>query len=214
MKSKLKDLTGLKFNRLTVVKRYNNIGEGVVLWICQCECGNISRVASWCLRKGLTKSCGCYAVEQHHKTKYKDNTIYKSREYAAWSNMKTRCYNPNASRFFNHGGRGIKVCDRWLNSFENFIKDMGYAPTCKHTLDRYPNNDGNYEKSNCRWATHKEQCGNRRTNKIIEHDGMSMNLCDWAVKLKINPQSLTDYIKRNGVEKAIPHYTKKLLIRT
>lgn len=212
MKSKLKNLIGQRFNRLTVLERYSAIGCRVVLWVCKCDCGNIARVASWDLRNSKTKSCGCYSRERQRKTKYKDNSYYKSREYTAWINMKTRCYNPKASKFANHGGRGIKVCDRWLNSFHNFIEDMGFAPTDKHTIDRFPNNDGDYEKNNCRWATNKEQSNNRRNNRVIEHNGISMNLCDWAIKFNINKQSFSDYIKRNGVEKAILHYTNKLLI--
>jgi len=88
-----------------------------------------------------------------------------SPEYGAWAEMIQRCTNPKQKRYADYGGRGIHVCERWLNGFENFLADMGRRPTSEHSIDRYPNNDGNYEKTNCRWATRLEQAANKRVRK-------------------------------------------------
>jgi hypothetical protein len=101
------------------------------------------------------------------------------RSYRTWYNMISRCKNKNNSSYKNYGGRGIKVCDRWLQSFENFYKDMGYPPTIKHTIDRI-NNDGNYEPSNCRWATHKIQQNNKSNNRFLTIDGITKTIGNWA----------------------------------
>jgi len=205
---KLIDLSGKIINRMTVLRMSEKSGK-IIKWTCMCECGNIRDVASYELRTGKTKSCGCYQRDKAKICKYSDRDIYHSKEYSAWVNMKTRCYNKNATRFLNHGGRGIKVCDRWLNSFENFLSDMGKKPSNKHSIDRI-NNDGNYELSNCRWATQKEQSSNRRTNRFIEYNGKILTLTDWAISLGTTNSLLGEYIKRNGVENAMIHYTMRL----
>ncbi|TWA32951.1 hypothetical protein FB007_10931 [Sinorhizobium medicae] len=93
-------------------------------------------------------------------------------EYRTWANMIARCTNPRASHFDRYGGRGIKVCERW-NSFENFLADMGSRPSLRHSLDRWPDVHGNYESGNCRWATHREQCRNRSSNRaVVRDDGL------------------------------------------
>lgn len=104
-----------------------------------------------------------------------------SKEYNSWLSMKARCYNPNHEHFHFYGGRGIKICDRWLNSFENFLSDMGTAPSPTHSIDRI-DNDGNYEQSNCRWLTHKEQCNNRRNNIYFTMDGITKTLAEWCTE--------------------------------
>lgn len=103
----------------------------------------------------------------------------RNKEYTAWQHMKSRCLNPNTKNYSNYGGRGIKVCDRWLK-FENFYLDIGDAPSPKHSLDRYPDVNGNYEPSNCRWATDKEQQRNRRDNLIIKLGNVEKPMCEWA----------------------------------
>src|SRR5690242_10945292 len=102
-----------------------------------------------------------------------------TKEYQAWGHMKRRCYNENTPQFCDYGGRGIVVCDAWLNSYETFLKDMGRAPSPKHTLDRI-DNDGNYEPSNCRWATRFEQNVNRRNNVLITLNGEVKTLQEWC----------------------------------
>jgi hypothetical protein len=93
--------------------------------------------------------------------------------------MIRRCTNPDSTGYARYGGRGITVCDRWRESFANFLADMGPKPTPRHTIDRI-NNDGNYEPGNCRWATGKEQCRNTRRNRYIEHDGRRMTQVEWC----------------------------------
>jgi hypothetical protein len=117
-------------------------------------------------------------------------------EYRAWQTMRLRCTVPTNSRYADYGGRGIKVCERWLNSVEAFIADMGPKPSPKHELDRYPDNDGNYEPGNCRWATRSENDRNRRSNRMIECDGEALTLAAWAELSGVNAVTIADRIDR------------------
>jgi len=134
-----------------------------------------------------------------------------SSEYRIWHNMRTRCRNPKSPNFHRYGGRGISVCARW-NRFANFFEDMGPRPSSEHSLDRYPNNDGNYEPGNCRWATRDEQNRNKLGNRYVEFCGRRMIVSDWARELGIGPVCLSDRLNRGwSVEKA---FTKPVQIRT
>jgi hypothetical protein len=205
----LPTLVGRKFGKLTVLS-FSHTEKQKRFWNCECKCGNVVQKYTNTLTNGRTKSCGCLLGEVLRKrnTTHGQTIGKPSSEYLAWQCMFARCYNPNTKRFKNHGGRGIKVCKRWYK-FENFFEDMGNKPTPLHSLDRYPDNDGNYTKSNCRWATQKQQCSNRRSNMFIEFDGKNMIQADWAALLNISPSSLCVYIKKYGVEKAMLHYAKK-----
>jgi hypothetical protein len=160
---RLLDLTGKVFERLTVLERHpvNTKSSGGARWVCQCECGNITVVAGNDLRKGTTKSCGCW---------HKDNPYTKhghvvdgklSPEYEAWLGMKRRCSYPGATGYKYYGGRGIKVC---FNSFESFFADVGPRTSPEHSIDRI-NVNGNYEPGNVRWSTRSEQQQNKRPFK-------------------------------------------------
>jgi hypothetical protein len=133
-------------------------GETKRRFRCICDCGNIRSVNLTGLRNGSIKSCGCKEIIYPHKTHGNTNSV----EYRTWADMKSRCYNTKVKNYKNYGGRGIIVCDRWLNSFQNFLEDMGKRPD-GYTIDRI-NVDGNYEPNNVRWATWKEQQNNRRNN--------------------------------------------------
>ena len=151
------ELSGVKFNRLRVVsKAYTNKHRKVV-WECLCDCGNTSFVTTRELKSGHTKSCGCLKKEriinQSQKGFHQKNN---KAEYNSYSSMKNRCYNSNCPHYDRYGGRGISVCDEWFESFETFLNDMGKRPSLEHTLDRIDVN-GNYEPSNCRWATDQQQ---------------------------------------------------------
>lgn len=115
-------------------------------------------------------------------------------EYSAWSKMIRRCVDPKDAAFRNYGGRGIKVCKKWLNSFENFLADMGPRPSAEHSIDRI-DNDGNYEPGNCRWATRMQQNGNQRTNVQLTFDGLTMHMAAWAHHLGIKKSTLHWRIK-------------------
>ncbi len=119
-------------------------------------------------------------------------------EFIAWANMLDRCYNPNKPNYKDYGGRGIMVCERWGDSFENFLSDMGLRPSDKHSLDRFPNNDGNYEPSNCRWATRPQQQANTTRNVILSHNGKSMNIKEWSKETGI-AQSVIAYRIKSGL---------------
>lgn len=168
------DETGNKYNYLTVLERDFSLEaarrpRAKTFWKCKCDCGNITIVSAYELRKGLTKSCGCLRKKnasqlyvKHGLSRFPDGTIRP--EFNAWVGIKTRCYNKNRPEYKRYGGRGIKVCDRWKDSFENFLEDMGERPSPRHSIDRI-DVDGDYEPSNCRWATDEMQSRNQRLRK-------------------------------------------------
>jgi len=171
------DLTGQNFGRLRVNSYAGRISANNQ-WNCTCDCGALCRVAGGNLRSGHTLSCGCLhreassaAAKTHGRT--------KSAEYRTWAAMKSRCQDPSASSFQNYGQRGITVCSRWNNSFEMFLGDMGPRPSKNHSIDRRDVN-GNYEPTNCRWATAKEQANNKRNNRWLTINGKTRTLQQWA----------------------------------
>jgi hypothetical protein len=162
-------LIGKTFGQLTVL-RFAQILRQKSTWWCLCKCGKRLVVRGDALVTGNTTTCGCSANEIGEKANaFKHGHSYGKRqkptsEYNSWLAMKARCYDLKNNRYNNYGGRGIRVCTRWLNSFTNFLADMGEKPEPKqsYSIDRYPNKNGNYEPSNCRWATDSQQMRNRR----------------------------------------------------
>ena len=151
------NLIGKKFNNLTIIESAPKRGNSKQLfWKCKCDCGNETIVCSFDIRLGKTKTCGCQQWKKTHG-------MSDSSEYTTWAGMLQRCNNPNKTEYAYYGGRGIKVCDRWQgeDGFIHFFEDMGLKPSIEHSLDRKEVN-GNYEPSNCRWATPLEQWLNRR----------------------------------------------------
>lgn len=156
-----KEIIGKQFERLTV-KEFAYKKNGHNHWICLCICGNNCIAATHILKSKKQKSCGCLKDELA-KARATKHGQYKTPEYSCWSGIMTRTHWKSALSFSRYAGRGIKICDRWLK-FENFLEDMGKKPSKNHSIDRI-DNDGNYEPSNCRWATAKQQANNRSTNK-------------------------------------------------
>ena len=194
------DLIDLRFGRLIVVKIADQDMCGNYKWRCQCDCGRIVVVVGYSLRRGMTKSCGCLNIDRLTKHGH-NSTTKKTTTYRSWQNMRTRCLNPNSPAYKDYGGRGITIGQRW-EKFENFLEDMGEAPTGLQ-LDRINNNKG-YYKENCRWATSKQNNRNRRSNHLITHNGQTQCLTAWAEEFNINRSTLWDRLRQGwSTEKAL-----------
>lgn len=215
MKNKWLDIAGKVFGRLTVLKDAGSDKNGTRLWMCECICGVTKVISGNSLRKGNTKSCGCFHSEQILKsiTTHGQAGVKNKRtsEYCIWTEMKYRCVNPNHKYYKNYGGRGIKVCERWLgeNGFSNFLYDMGKKPSKNHSIDRFPNNDGNYEPSNCRWATSLQQNRNTRFNRWIEYNGENKIISEWANILHVDASNISRRLKTDSFESVYNFYKNK-----
>lgn len=174
--AKLINLVGKTFGRLNVISISHREGTKIY-WNCLCACGNVVCVRSQSLHQGRTQSCGCLhldIVTKHGNTGIKEHKI--------WMSIKNRCLNPKDKSFKDYGGRGITVCDRWINSYNNFFEDMGACPSVNHSIDRIKNNEG-YGPDNCKWSTRTEQANNRRSNVTIYRNGETKTLTQWCREL-------------------------------
>lgn len=175
------NLVGERFDRLLVTGTAEPFirpnGKVRHRWKCRCDCGSDVEVRGEDLRSGNSRSCGCIQREKA-RDRFLTHGMTRSAVYRVWSQMKRRCLNPDDASFCKYGARGIMVCDRWQNSFEAFLDDMGPRPE-GHSIERIDNN-GNYEPSNCRWATTKEQVRNKRNNVWGELNGQRLILEDIA----------------------------------
>jgi len=200
--AKIKDMKNKKYNRLLGLECVGVDRGGNAMWLFQCDCGNETKQRGSAVRNNSIKSCGCYKREKATKHGKSSTPIYK-----LWNEMRMRCNNKNNHAYGRYGGRGIKVCKRW-DKFENFLEDMGdsYSRHLKKygrkntQIDR-ADNSGNYEFNNCKWVTAKEQQNNKRTNIVINYDGRSKTLSQWAKYLNIKYQTLWGRIYEYGWNK-------------
>lgn len=199
-----KDLTGQQFGLLEVIEISPCKKEGRSWFICKCKCGNITPpIRGTTLIQKLVSSCGCITSELISKSKIKHGIckrIGKSRtyttEYNTWLAIKNRCLNNKCIQFKDYGGRGIKICDRWLNSFENFLEDMGHKPSMNYSIDRKENNK-DYCKENCRWATRIEQQNNKSNNNHLTINNETHTIAEWAKIKNIKYSKLLYRVKMN-----------------
>lgn len=205
---RLHDLRGRTFGRLLVIERAPHC-ENRPHWRCRCECSQVVVISAKHLRNNNTRSCGCLKRETTRDRNMKHGlTIGKNRPpcYRIWANAKSRCFDRNNPAFSHYGGRGITMCAEWANDFLAFVRDMGPRPSSAHSLDRV-NNDGNYEPTNCRWATRIEQLNNTRRNRAIVVRGEHIKSIAIASQIfGVNYRWLRDRIARGmSPERAIGH---------
>lgn len=208
----MKNLINKRFNQLTVLSYSHKQSIKHHIWNCLCDCGNYTKVSQTHLTTGHTKSCGCFAKNNHYI-----HGMSNTRFHNIWAKMKYRCRNKSDNTYKHYGGRGIMVCDRWLK-FSNFLDDMyvSYKEHCKKygknetTIDRI-NNDKGYFLDNCRWATMAEQGTNKRNNVVIEFYGQSLTMSQWARKNNIHIQTLHDRLYKHdwSIENALTKPVRK-----
>lgn len=192
------NMIGQKFGRLTVINELKERTKyGDKIYKCLCDCGNYVIAVGTILRRGSKKSCGCL----NHEPKYKTHGKHNTRLFKTLNRMKQRCYNKNTPNYKNYGGRGIVVCDEWLNNFMKFYNwaiNNGYDDNL--TIDRI-DVDGNYEPNNCRWITNLEQQNNKRNNVLLTYKGKTQTMAQWCKELNINYNTLSGRHYRGYTDK-------------
>lgn len=194
------DLSGKQFGRWTVISLAPRTDKKDIKWVCKCSCGTVREVLSGSLRRGISTSCGCYQKEIRSTKPPRKTPTYNS-----WDNMIGRCYRPSQPDYKSYGGRGIIVDPRWRSSFDNFFYDMGPRPEGT-TLDRI-DVDGNYEPSNCRWTSNKEQQNNKRNSIRIPYNGEMLTVEEFS-----NKTGIPEYIIRNRIFKGVPLESISLIV--
>lgn len=191
MPRKFDDISGRQFGHLLALCVDERRGHNVYFWF-QCRCGNKKSISASHVKSGRQVSCGCYG-----RARSRTHGCGGTPEYKAWHAMLRRCLDKGHPQFDGYGGRGITVCPTWQASFETFHRDMGNRPTPNHSIDRI-DNDGHYQPDNCRWATRKEQCNNRRkypSKTSITFDGRTMSQSDWACAIGVSRPVLCRRLK-------------------
>lgn len=208
--AKYVDLTGRRFGRLVVLQRVENAKNGSSQWLCECDCGKKRIHTAGVLNYGSVQSCGCYGKEVRIMANITHNQS-KTKLYRVWASMRDRCTLVSSQAFKYYGGRGIAVCDEWRESFQTFYDwaiDNGYCEGL--SIDRI-NVDGNYEPSNCRWVSKKNQANNKQNNICIEYNGETHTIAEWANILGINYITLWMRFRRGwSVEKALQTPVKEV----
>jgi hypothetical protein len=178
----IKDITGRRFGRLVVLRwlgpRREGAGSVSTWWECKCDCGTIKEARGGPLKDGRTTSCGCY-IKELLPTVRRTHGARSSPEYGIWTNMKTRCLNPNNPNYKYWGARGIRICQTWVDSFETFYSDMGPRPSPCHSIERR-DNEGPYSAANCLWVEQLIQANNKSNNVNVTAFGRTMTVAQWA----------------------------------
>jgi hypothetical protein len=205
---------GETFDRWTVIAESGMSNNGKQkMFLCVCDCGTERRVCGISLTSKNSRSCGCLAGEMSSDRR-STHRMSGTPMYRIWVGMIKRCESETSKSYKRYGGRGIKVCERWRHNFEAFMADMGPRPSPKHSLDRFPNNNGNYEPGNCRWATQKEQQRNRNDNTLITFDGQTKCLAEWAEGLGVSTSTLLERLRKWTIERALTFPRRKQKRRT
>lgn|SRR6202142_3165678 len=215
--SNFDDLIGRRYGRLIVVEYDPATVKGRTYWICRCDCGVVISRRATHLKRGESQSCGCLQKERASvagKISNRKHGLHRHPLYRIWCGMLQRCYNPNSRKFQDWGGRGIRVCPEWRRSPDIFIR---WALTHEYsrglTIDRYPNNDGNYEPSNCRFTTHKKNHNNKRSNVVLEMNGKRRTVSEWSDITGVARHTIYERIKLGwDIERALtlPSTTAKI----
>ncbi len=197
------DLAGKTFGTWSVLSRAPSEGKGS-LWFCRCSCGAERVIRGGALARGATRSCGAFRCKKakamlggprvrDNRDRKQDRTgrvRWKRDGYFSWRGMIARCTDATRDDYRDYGARGVTVCERWAASLDAFLEDMGPRPSKIHSVDRYPNQSGNYEPGNCRWATPIEQAQNMRSNILLTHAGETLVLSEWARRRGIKPATM------------------------
>lgn len=189
-------ILSLRFGRIVIVEYIPGRAGLHPKALCRCDCGSHEMVFIDNLRRGVTRSCGCLN-DQIRVSVNTRHGMTGTREYTSWRSMLQRCYDQKSDAYANYGGRGIQVCDSWRQSFERFFAFMGERPS-RHSLDRWPNQNGNYEPGNCRWANRTQQSQNRRSNRLLTHGGETKTVAEWASITGLPYSTLFARIHRRG----------------
>lgn len=196
-----RDISGMRCGRLTVESVAGRKGA-LYYWNCKCDCGGTAIVPRSCLNGG-TQSCGCLHREATQKFLGK-HFMTNSITYKSWLNMRRRCNDPKNNRYERYGGRGIKVCDRWNESFQSFLQDVGERPSLDHSIERRDNNRG-YEPNNCYWASRQEQSNNKKTSVLWQFNDRKQTIGEWSKETGIGWDTLKSRVSIYGwsIERAL-----------
>ncbi len=173
----IKDIRGTRYGRL-LVKEFDRSENSRRFWLCVCDCGKTKSIDGGSLKRGFTTSCGCFRSEAS-RARVLTHGMTGTAEFRIWTGMKDRTTNPKCEHYQIYGGRGVLVCPEWFDSFDKFFADMGPRPSARHSIDRVDPNKA-YCKENCRWATGKEQCRNKRNNHLVEYLGEKLPIAAWT----------------------------------
>ena len=182
------EMIGTRFGKLVVVSFAGMNVHGKRIWNCKCDCGGATITPTGDLRSGKALACSCVRNKKTARLKLKHG-LWGTPEYRTWMLIKRRCCNKNCVEYPDYGGRGIRVCERWSDSFESFLEDMGKRPIGRYSIERVDVN-GNYCPDNCVWMELKYQSRNTRKSRMYTHNGMTMCLMDWSEYLGICYQTL------------------------